>query len=255
MRQKKAKNKKEKPAHTTQNGQTGNRCKSLRKSGNQTRRPGNDAAECGQRKAAEGRHDCGKPHAQPPGGGTSLHPGAASQTRQQKPRTHKLMAGKRQAAAAQTRRRSSRPGPRQRHTGRKNAGAPGAKAATTAAGFEKAAAPGKRRGTPGAEKPLRTGKIRVRSFACPEGPCEPGPPKNRFAVFGWHGLFLLRNARSAEQKGAPPPFIPRSLLKKAGENFHVGPILAGLAISPQVKYHKRDFFRIGRGNGTWAGMQ
>ena len=115
--------------------------------------------------------------------------------------------------------------------------------------------PGRRHGTPGAEKPLRTGKIRVRSFACPEGPCEPGPPKNRFAVFGWHGLFLLRNARSAEQKGAPPPFIPRSLLKKAGENFHVGPILAGLAISPQVKYHKRDFFRIGRGNGTWAGMQ
>ena len=82
MRQKKAKNKKEKPAHTTQNGQTGNGCKSLRKSGNQTRRPGNDAAECGQRKAAEGRHDCGKPHAQPPGGGTSLHPGAASQTGQ-----------------------------------------------------------------------------------------------------------------------------------------------------------------------------
>ena len=43
--------------------------------------------------------------------------------------------------------------------------------------------------------------------------------------FGWHGLFLLRiahnAARSAAPKGAPPPFIPRSLLKKAGENFIV----------------------------------
>ena len=79
--------------------------------------------------------------------------------------------------------------------------------------------PGRRRGTPGAEKPLRTGKIRVRSFACPEGPCEPGPPKNRFAVFGWHGLFLLRiahnAARSAAQKGAPPPLIPCKLFEKS----------------------------------------
>ena len=69
------KNKREKPC--TQSAWQANG-----KSGNQTRRPGNDAAECGQRKAAEGRHDCGKPHAQPPGGGTSLHPGAASQTGQ-----------------------------------------------------------------------------------------------------------------------------------------------------------------------------
>ena len=40
--------------------------------------------------------------------------------------------------------------------------------------------------------PLRTGKTRVRSFACPEGPCKTGPPKIRFAVFGWHGLFASR---------------------------------------------------------------
>ena len=51
----------------------------------------------------------------------------------------------------------------------------------------------------GQKEPLRTGKMRVRSFACPEGLCEPGPPKTRFAVFGWHGLFLLRIAHNAAQ--------------------------------------------------------
>ena len=86
--------------------------------------------------------------------------------------------------------------------------------------------PGRRRGALGAEKPLRTGKIRIRSFACPEGPCEQGPPKIRFAVFGWHGLFLLRiannAARSTEQKGAPPPFIPCKLFEKSlTKNFTV----------------------------------
>ena len=109
---------------------------------------------------------------------------------------------------------------------RKNAGAPGAKAAATAAGRARTAILW--RGAPGAEKPLRTGKIRVRSFACPEGPCEPGPPKNRFAVFGWHGLFLLRiahcAARGAAQKGAPPPFIPCKLFEKSlSKNFIVWP--------------------------------
>ena len=72
----------------------------------------------------------------------------------------------------------------------------------------------------GRRKNLRTGKIRVRSFACPEGPCEPGPPKNA-SLFWLAQSFLLRIARSAEPKGAPSPFIPRSLLKKAGENFIV----------------------------------
>ena len=69
----------------------------------------------------------------------------------------------------------------------------------------------KNAGAPGAEKPLRTGKTRVRSFACPEGPCEPGPPKNRFAVFGWHGFWLRiahNAARSAEQRGRRPLLSP-----------------------------------------------
>ena len=74
-------------------------------------------------------------------------------------------------------------------------------------------------GTLGAEQPLRTGKIRVRSFACPEGPCEPGPPKNRFAVFGWHGFFgcaLRTMPRAAQNKrGRRPLLSPASFLKKA----------------------------------------
>ena len=116
----------------------------------------------------------------------------------------------------------------------KNAGTPGTKAAATAAGRAKTTSPAH-----GAacrtKKSLRTGKTRVRSFACPEGPCKTGPPKIRFAVFGWHGLFLLRvsdftahcacfAARSAAPKGALPPFIPRKLFEKSlSKNFHEGP--------------------------------
>ena len=90
--------------------------------------------------------------------------------------------------------------------------------------LRKSGRPGRRRGTPGAEKPLRTGKTRVRSFACPEGLCETGPPKNRFAVFGCtiflaSRFYLLRiacsAARSAEQKGRRPLLSPASFLKKA----------------------------------------
>ena len=234
------------------------------------RRPDAKAADCtraGKQRCGTRAHlreasrtAAGRRHLPAPRRGEPNRPNSG---RKSPAHTSARRANGKQAPAAQTRpgqaqkqQAAHKPGTRQRSTGRKHAKAPGAKANRPDSGrLRKSGCPGRRRGTPGAEKPLRTGKIRVRSFACPEGPCEPGPPKNRFAVFGWHGLFLLRNARSAEQKGAPPPFIPRSLLKKAGENFHVGPILAGLAISPQVKYHKRDFFRIGRGNGTWAGMQ
>ena len=89
----------------------------------------------------------------------------------------------------------------------------------------------------GQKEPLRTGKICVRSFACPEGPCEPGPPKNRFAVFGRHGLFLLRiahcAARSAAQKGAPPPFIPCKLFEKIlRKNFAVWAVCGFIVSAP-----------------------
>ena len=70
----------------------------------------------------------------------------------------------------------------------------------------------------GRRTPLRTGKIRIRSFACPERPCEPKPPKNRFTVFGRHGLFccalLLKRAfccalRAAHRtKGGAAPLNP-----------------------------------------------
>ena len=95
----------------------------------------------------------------------------------------------------------------------KHAGAPGAKARITAASRARTASP-PYGAAAGQKEPLRTGKIRVRSFACPEGPCEPGPPKNRFAVFGWHGLFLLRTApRAAQNKRGRRP---RSLACRLG---------------------------------------
>ena len=194
-------------AHGRQNGgQTGNGCKSLRKSG-RTRRPGNNATECGQRKAAEGRHDCGKPHAQPPGGGTSLHPGAASQTGQ----TAAAKAPHTQAHGGQTAGSGSAG---QTKPDTKDAGCP-------QAGNKAAAHRRKKRQNTGRKIPhnsgrprknsqprqtarhakrkrsLRAGKTRIRSFACPEGALCTGPPKIRFAVFDWHGLFLLRIAHSA----------------------------------------------------------
>ena len=150
--------------------------------------------------------------------------------RQKKKRAHKRMAGS--GSADQTKRRSIRqptsreqgsgiPAEKSRgtvHKSRHNSGRP-----------RKNDQPATWRGTLGAEKPLRTGKIRVRSFACPEGPCETGPPKNRFAVFGWHGLFLLRAficcaLRRTRRctKGAPPPFIPCKLFEKSlTKNFTV----------------------------------
>ena len=148
----------------------------------------------GRKHSRRTRPTCGKAHAQPPGG-TSLHPGAASQTGQTaaEKALHTQAHGGQTGAKIRTKSAGSktrRPRTRQRSTGRKHAKAPGAKANRPDSGrLRKSGCPGRRRGTPGAEKPLRTGKIRVRSFACPEGPCEPGPPKNRFAVFGWHGLF------------------------------------------------------------------
>ena len=132
--------------------------------------------------------------------------------RQKKKRAHKRMAGRqrqRRPDQAQKHQTTHRPGTRQWSTGRKSAGAPGTKANRPDSGrLRKSGQPRQPARHAKRKRSLRTGKIRVRSFACPEGPCEPGPSKKRFAVFGWH-VFLLRiahnAARSAEQKGAPPP--------------------------------------------------
>ena len=119
--------------------------------------------------------------------------------------------GTKAAGCPQARNKAAHRQKKRRGTGRKsphNSGRP-----------RKNGRPGRRRGALGAEKPLRTGKIRVRSFACPEGPCEPGPPKNRFAVFGWHGFFdcaLRTMPRAAQNKrGRRPLLSPASFLKKA----------------------------------------
>ena len=231
MRQKRAKDKRinaRKKAHGRQTRQRARKPAQKR----QNTKAGNKAA---------GRRTCGKPHAQPPGGGTSLHPGAASQTGQ----TAAAKAPHTQAHGRQTANR-----PRQRRPDAKAADCPRAgkqsrgtrahlrEASHTAAGAaagktrrgtgrksphnsgkpRKNGQPGTWRGAPGAEKKLRTGKIRIRSFACPEGPCEPEPPKNRFTVFGRHGLFccalLLKRAfccalRAAHRtKGGAAPLNP-----------------------------------------------
>ena len=139
----------------------------------------------------------------------------------------------RQRRPNKKRRTTHRPGTRQRNTDRKNAETPSTKANRPDSGrLRKSGQPGQTARRAGQKEPLRTGKIRVRSFACPEGPCEPEPPKIRFAVFGWHGLFCCAllicfafahcAARGAEQKGAPPPFIPCKLFEKSlTKNFTV----------------------------------
>ena len=146
-------------------------------------------ALCAQRtndKQATGQR---RPNTKEAGGKTRM-PGAKAaggvwagkQRRRRRARLQQASRTAARAAAGNTRRDND-------HTSRRNSGRP-----------RKDGHPGRRRGTPNAEKPLRTGKMRIRSFACPEGPCEPGPPKNRFAVFGWHGLFccaLLISARFA----------------------------------------------------------
>ena len=173
---------------------------------------------------------CGKAHAQPPSGGTSLHPGAASQTGQiaaakaphtqahggqtaSRPRQHRPDQAQKQQAAR-------KPGTRQRSTGRKTPEHRAQKPPQQRPAAQERPARHMARHA-GQKEPLRTGKIR--SFACPEGPCEPGPPKNRFAVFGWHGLFLLRisdfAARSAEQRGRRPLLSPAAFWKRLAKTL------------------------------------
>ena len=230
------KNKREKPC--TQSAWQANG-----KSGNQTRRPGNDAAECGQRKAAEGRHDCGKPHAQPPGGGTSLHPGAASQTGQtaaakaphtqahggqtaSRPRQHRPDQAQKQQAAR-------KPGTRQRHTGRKMPEHRAQKPPQRRLAAQRR--PAQHMARHGGQKnPSEQAKLAFALLPARRGLVKRG--RQKFASLFLAGTaFLLRvsdftahcacfAARSAAQKGAPPPFIPRKLFEKSlSKNFHEGP--------------------------------
>ena len=75
--------------------------------------------------------------------------------------------------------------------------------------------PGTWCGAPDAEKNLRTGKIRVRSFACPEGLVNRG--RQKFASLFLAGTvsfcFALRAA--LHKRGRRPLLSPASFLKKA----------------------------------------
>ena len=225
MRQKKAKNKKENArAHKAQNGQTGNGCESPHKSG-RTRRPGNDAAECGQRKAAEGRHDCGKPHAQPPGGGTSLHPGAASQTGQQKPRTHKRTEGKRQAAAAQTRPGAEAAG-RDQGSGTLAEKTPGHRAqkppGKTAAGRARSDRPR----ADGAARRAQKNPSEQAKFAFALSPARRGlvnRSRQKIASLFLAGtVFFCFAMRAAQNKGGAAPFYPPQPFEKGWRKLSRG---------------------------------
>ena len=218
MRQKRAKDKRinaRKKAHGRQTRQRARKPAQKR----QNTKAGNKAA---------GRRTCGKPHAQPPGGGTSLHPGAASQTGQTAAAKapHTQAHGGRTAgsgSAGQTKPDTKAAGcPQARnkaaaHRQKKRRGT-GRKSPHNSGRFRKNGRPGRRRGALDAEKTPPNGKIRVRSFACPEGPCEPGPPKNA-------SLFWLARSSSAShcaqrraaqnKRGRRPLLSPASFLKKA----------------------------------------
>ena len=120
MRQKRRKIR-EKCAHTQSARRTNRQQVQKSAQKRQNTKAGNTAAGRGP--------TCGKAHAQPPSGGTSLHPGAASQTGQtaaakaphtqahggqtaSRPRQHRPDQAQKQQAAR-------RPGTRQWHTGRK----------------------------------------------------------------------------------------------------------------------------------------
>ena len=163
--------------------------------------------------------------------------------RQQKPRTHKRTEGERQAAAAQARpsqtqkqQAAHKPGPRQRHTGRKDAGAPGTKVLTTAAGRARTTSPADGAAHRMQKNPSEQAKLAFALLPARRGLVNRGRQKiaSLFlagTVFFCCALLISARfaARSAEQKGAPPPFIPRSLLKKTGENFTVLAVCSPIA--------------------------
>ena len=197
------------PAHIAQNRQTGSQ---------------NKAKMCARKRTA-GKKAAGAKIRTKPAGGEARGPGT-------KPQNAGAPAGSpahsRRAAAAQAKQKTVASPPvgnkaathwrkKRRSTGHKsrhNSGRP-----------RKNGQPATWRGTLGAEKSLRTGKIRVRSFACPEGPCETGPPKNA-SLFWLARSFccaLLMTARFARvlrraalrQRGRRPLSSPASFLKKA----------------------------------------
>ena len=208
MRQKRAKDKRinaRKKAHGRQTRQRARKPAQKR----QNTKAGNKAA---------GRRTCGKPHAQPPGGGTSLHPGAASQTGQTAAAKapHTQAHGRQTAGSAgQTKPDTKAAGcPQARNKAaahrQKNAGAPGAKVLTTAAGFAKTAAPAGGAAHWTQKKPLRTAKFAFALLPARRGHVNQDRQKT-LRCFGWHGLLLLRIAHSAAQrrtKGGAAPFYP-----------------------------------------------
>ena len=212
----------EKALHT-QSARRANGKLAKRKSGNQTRRQGNNATECGQRKAAEGRHDCGKPHAQPPGGGTSLHPGAASQTGQTAAAKapHTQAHGRQTAGiAGQTKPDTKAAGcPQARNKAaahrQKNAGAPGAKVLTTAAGFAKTAAPAGGAAHWTQKNPSEQAKFAFALSPARRGLVNRGRQKIASLFLAGTVFFCFAMRAAQNKRGRRPLLSPASFLKKA----------------------------------------
>ena len=131
-------------------------------------------------------------------------PHTAAGRRQRRPNNNgkQPQAGNKAATHRRKKRRSTG------HKSRRNSGQP-----------RKNGQPGTWRGAPDAEKNLRTGKIRVRSFACPEGLVNRG--RQKFASLFLTGTaffcFALRTMRRKAQnkRGRRPLSSPASFLKKA----------------------------------------
>ena len=118
---------------------------------------------------------------------------AGKQRRRRRTRLQQASRTAARTAAGNTRRDTD-------HTSRRKSGRP-----------RKNGQPGTWRGTPDKKNPSEQAKFAFALLPARWGHVNRGRQKNRFAVFGWHGFWLRiahNAARSAEQKGAPPPFIP-----------------------------------------------
>ena len=187
----------------------------------------------GRKHSRRTRPTCGKAHAQPPGGGTSLHPGAASQTGQtaaaKAPHTQahggQTASRPRQRRPDQARHKSSRlPTSREQGSGAPAENTPRHRAqkptGQTAAGFEKAAAPADGAARRAQKNPSEQAKFAFALLPARRGHVNRG--RQKFASLCLAGTvfcfaFLIFCAFCGAQrriKGGAAPFYPPQPFEK-----------------------------------------